>query len=115
MKSRGREDVYLTAVNSVLRPSGSAGLMVLDGTKSLREVAEGYPRALMTNPRHAESLAGMCVDALASGQNEASVRMAEAGRLSKSLSLIGTFACSMDRPGTGTWPKRRRRWQRWIW
>jgi tetratricopeptide (TPR) repeat protein len=49
-----------------------------DGTRTLREVAESYRRVLETNPRHAESLAGMCVVALASGQNEAAVRMAEA-------------------------------------
>jgi len=60
------------------RPNGSADLPSLDGPKSLREVAEGYQRVLATNPRHAESLAGMCVVALASGQNEAAVRMAEA-------------------------------------
>ena len=65
-------------MNSMLRPSGSADLMVLDGAKNLREIAEGYQRALMTNPGHAASLAGMCVVALASGQNEAAVRMAEA-------------------------------------
>lgn len=57
------------------RSSGSADLPALDGTKSLTAVAEGYQRVLRTNPRHAESLAGMCVVALASGQNEAAVRM----------------------------------------
>jgi len=53
-------------------------LAVLDGTKSLREVAEGYQRALAGNPGDAKALVGMCVVALASGQNEAAVRMAEA-------------------------------------
>jgi tetratricopeptide (TPR) repeat protein len=65
-------------MNPFCRPRGSADLAVLGGTKSLREVAEGYQQVLMTNPRHAESLAGMCVVALASRQNEAAVRMAEA-------------------------------------
>jgi tetratricopeptide (TPR) repeat protein len=51
---------------------------LLSETKTLREVADGYQSVLKANPRHAESLAGMCVVALASGQNEAAVRMAEA-------------------------------------
>jgi tetratricopeptide (TPR) repeat protein len=76
--SRGLEDVYLSAMNPMRSPSGSVDLPTLDGTKSLREVAEGYQLVLATNPRHAESLTGMCVVALASGQNEAAVRMAEA-------------------------------------
>jgi len=59
-------------------PQGRVGPFVLGDSKSLRDVAEGYQRVLLTNPRHAESLAGMCVVALASGQNEAAVRMAEA-------------------------------------
>ncbi len=59
-------------------PRESADLPVLNGTKSLREVAEGYQRMLESNPRHAESLAGMCVVALASGQNNAAARMAQA-------------------------------------
>ena len=60
------------------RAGVSACLPVLDERRSLREVAERYQRALTANPRHAESLAGMCVVALVSGQNEAAVRMAEA-------------------------------------
>jgi tetratricopeptide (TPR) repeat protein len=56
---------------------GGASLL-LDGARSLREIAEGYQRVLAENPRHAESLAGICVVAIASGQNEAAVRMAEA-------------------------------------
>jgi tetratricopeptide (TPR) repeat protein len=76
--SRGGEDVNLGAMNPLCRPRGSVRPPVPGGTKSLREVAESYQRVLMTNPKHAESLAGMCVVALASGQNEAAVRMAEA-------------------------------------
>lgn len=68
----------LGAINHDCRPGGMADLAELEGTKSLREIAEGFQRVLATNPRHAESLAGMCVVALASGQNDAAVQMAEA-------------------------------------
>jgi tetratricopeptide (TPR) repeat protein len=73
------------AVNAGRRPRLGTAMPVMDrtpllhdGSRSLREIAEGYQSALTANPRHAESLAGMCVVALASGQNEAAVRMAEA-------------------------------------
>ena len=68
----------LGAMNPTCKPLVPPNLPQLDGTKSLCDVAEGYQRVLEANPRHAESLAGMCVLALASGQNEAAVRMAEA-------------------------------------
>jgi Flp pilus assembly protein TadD len=59
-------------------PSERSDLPVLYGTKNLAEVAKGYQRVLKANPRHSESLVGMCLVALASGQNDAAVRMAEA-------------------------------------
>jgi len=71
-------EVSVGVQSSDAGPRGATHLPALNGTKSLREVAEDYQRVLRTNPRHAESLAGMCVVALASGQNEAAVRMAEA-------------------------------------
>jgi tetratricopeptide (TPR) repeat protein len=48
-------------------------------TGRLTEVALGYQRMLTENPLHAESLVGMSLVALASRQNHAAVRMAEAG------------------------------------
>jgi tetratricopeptide (TPR) repeat protein len=78
MERHGGGDVNLGMMNAKCRPGVFTGLMKLDGAKSLREVAEDYQRLLMANPQDAESMAGMCVVALASGQNEAAVRMAEA-------------------------------------
>jgi tetratricopeptide (TPR) repeat protein len=44
----------------------------------LAEVALGYQRMLEENPRHPESLVGICLVALASGQHGAAVKMAQA-------------------------------------
>jgi tetratricopeptide (TPR) repeat protein len=48
-------------------------------TGRLMELALGYQRVLERNPRHPEALVGMSLVALASRQNEAAVKMAEAG------------------------------------
>jgi tetratricopeptide (TPR) repeat protein len=47
-------------------------------TGRLTEVALGYQRMLKENPRQPEALVGICLVALASGQPEAAVKMAQA-------------------------------------
>ena len=47
-------------------------------TARLRELASQYQQTLLRNPRHAESLAGMSLIALATRQHEAAVHMAQA-------------------------------------
>ena len=46
-------------------------------TGRLTEVALGYQRMLQQNPRQPEALVGICLVALASGQNEAAIKMAQ--------------------------------------
>lgn len=47
-------------------------------TGRLSEVAHGYQRMLQQNPRQPEALVGICLVALASGQTEAAVKVAQA-------------------------------------
>ena len=54
-------------------PSSSTPL-----TGRLTEVALGYQRMLQQNPRQPEALVGICLVALASGQSEAAIKMAQA-------------------------------------
>ncbi len=61
----------------------------------LTEVALGCQRMLEENPCHPEALVGISLVALASGQSEAAVKMAEAGRAGKARNSAGAGFFSM--------------------
>ncbi len=73
-------------------------------TGRLTEVALDYQRMLQQNPRQPEALVGICLVALASGQNDAAIKMARAAttqspaRLSKPPTRLKKLNAHTSRP-----------------